>query len=36
LDVSADFGRPEGVGDLYVTFESGGVRLASLTFGQAE
>jgi beta-glucosidase len=36
VDVSADFGRPEGVGDLYVTFESGGVRLASLTFGQAE
>ncbi|GAA2261245.1 glycoside hydrolase family 3 C-terminal domain-containing protein [Glycomyces scopariae] len=32
-DVTVDFGGAEGVKDLYVTFESGPVRLASLTFG---
>jgi beta-glucosidase len=34
-DVTVDLGRVEGVKDLYVTFESGPVRLASLTFGAA-
>jgi beta-glucosidase len=32
-DVTVDFGGAAGVKDLYVTFESGPVRLASLTFG---
>jgi beta-glucosidase len=32
-DVTVDLGRVEGVKDLYVTFESGPVRLASLQFG---
>ncbi|PRY58405.1 glycoside hydrolase family 3 protein [Glycomyces artemisiae] len=32
-EVTVDFGGAEGVKDLYVTFESGPVRLASLTFG---
>jgi beta-glucosidase len=32
-DVTVELGRVEGVKDLYVTFESGPVRLASLTFG---
>ncbi|RRS00654.1 glycoside hydrolase family 3 protein [Glycomyces terrestris] len=31
-DVTVDFGGAEGVKDLYVTFESGPVRLASLQF----
>jgi beta-glucosidase len=34
-DVTVDLGRVEGVKDLYVTFESGPVRLASLAFGTA-
>lgn len=32
-DVTVDLGRVEGVKDLYVTFESGPVRLVSLRFG---
>jgi beta-glucosidase len=32
-DVTVELGRIEGVKDLYVSFESGPVRLASLTFG---
>jgi beta-glucosidase len=32
-DVTVEFGGAEGVKDLYVTFESGPVRLASLHFG---
>ncbi|HEU5128733.1 MAG TPA: glycoside hydrolase family 3 C-terminal domain-containing protein [Glycomyces sp.] len=34
-DVTVDLGRVEGVKDLYVSFENGAVRLASLHFGQA-
>jgi beta-glucosidase len=34
-DITVDLGRVEGVKDLYVTFESGPVRLASLSFGAA-
>lgn len=34
-DVTVELGRVEGVKDLYVTFESGPVRLAALTFGGA-
>ncbi|MFG3341558.1 glycoside hydrolase family 3 C-terminal domain-containing protein [Glycomyces sp. NPDC048151] len=33
-DATVELGRIEGVKDLYVTFESGPVRLASLTFGR--
>ena len=35
-DVTVELGRVEGVKDLYVSFESGAVRLASLRFGKAE
>ncbi|GAB3231913.1 glycoside hydrolase family 3 protein [Glycomyces halotolerans] len=33
-DVTVDLGRVDGVGDLYVSFENGAVRLASLRFGR--
>ncbi|HEX2145244.1 MAG TPA: glycoside hydrolase family 3 C-terminal domain-containing protein [Glycomyces sp.] len=36
VDVTVDLGTVEGVKDLYVAFESGPVRLASLTFGREE
>jgi beta-glucosidase len=35
-DAEAELGRVEGVRNLYVTFETGGVRLASLTFGRTD
>ncbi|WP_026930606.1 glycoside hydrolase family 3 protein [Glycomyces tenuis] len=35
-DVTVELGRVDGVKDLYVSFESGPVRLASLRFGRAE
>ncbi|GAB3659469.1 glycoside hydrolase family 3 C-terminal domain-containing protein [Glycomyces tarimensis] len=35
-DVTVGLGRITGVKDLYVSFESGPVRLASLSFGRAE